>query len=162
MTMDNRTYGFNRSDAEALILTIGGSDAEFPEIRPRGMPPIRHALTKAGGLSARSSGTMGSGTCDLLLCSSAGVLTDSGEDVTVYNDSAAIIGADAGTYIKIARNDAGLWVLITNSVSVQQVITDVRIDGLVLQKKTRDVLIYSAGAESSWTAWHTGAECEDA
>ena len=111
MTMDNRTYGFNRSDAEALILTIGGSDAEFPEIRPRGSDGrVRHAKTKSGGIAARSTLTMGSATCDLYDSSSAGVLSDSGTDVTVYNMATSAIAAD--THIMIQQNNAGLWVVV--------------------------------------------------
>jgi hypothetical protein len=109
--MDNRTYGFNRSDAEALILTIGGSDAEFPEIRPRGVDGrVRHAMTKSGGIAARSSLTMGSATCDLYDSSSSGVLSDSGTDVTVYNMATSAIAAN--THIMIQQNNAGLWVVV--------------------------------------------------
>jgi hypothetical protein len=113
MTMDNRTYGFNRSDAEALILTIGGSDTEFPEIRPRGGgggSAVRHAMTKDGGISSRSSLTMGSATCDLYQSSSGGVLSDASEDVTVYNPFSQSVAANR--HILIQRNDAGLWVVI--------------------------------------------------
>jgi hypothetical protein len=45
---------------------------------------------------------------------------------------------------------------------VQQVITDVRVDGTDLQKKTRNVLVYASGAESDWTTYHAGSQCEDA
>lgn len=79
--------------------------------------PVYHALTKTGGIPARSSTTMGSATCDLLSCSSGGVLSDSGTDVTIYNDIASIVGAVAGTYIKFAFNDAGLRIVITEDCS---------------------------------------------
>ena len=39
------------------------------------------------------------------------------------------------------------------------VVTDVRVTGVTLQKKTRTVRIVSADAESEWTTFHTGTEC---
>lgn len=33
---DERTYGFNKDDADALIQSIGNGEGWFPEIKPRG------------------------------------------------------------------------------------------------------------------------------
>lgn len=36
MATDERTYGFVKADAEELVQLIGGTDSEYPEMRPRG------------------------------------------------------------------------------------------------------------------------------
>jgi hypothetical protein len=111
MTIDNSTYGFNRDDAGELIQLIGGRDVEWEEMKPRsGGGRVRHAMTKSGGIAARSSLTMGSAACDLYDSSSAGVLSDSGTDVTVYNMATSAIAAN--THIMIQQNNAGLWVVV--------------------------------------------------
>jgi hypothetical protein len=42
---------------------------------------------------------------------------------------------------------------------VQTVLTDVRVNGLTLQYKSRDILIFPDADESDWTTWHTGEDC---
>jgi hypothetical protein len=38
---DQRTYGFNKADAESLLQSIGTSERTYPEVKPRGYrPPI--------------------------------------------------------------------------------------------------------------------------
>jgi hypothetical protein len=110
MTIDNSTYGFNRDDAGELIQLIGGRDVEWEELKPNQNNRPYHAVTKSGGIAARSSLTMGSATVDLYACSSAGVLSDSGVDVTAYNMATSAVAANA--HIMIQRNSAGLWVVI--------------------------------------------------
>lgn len=71
---------------------------------------VVHAYTPGGGIAARSSLTMGSASCDLYDCSSSGVLSDSGTNITVYNfASNAIAGS---THILAELNTAGLYVAI--------------------------------------------------
>ena len=53
---------------------------------------------------------------------------------------------------------SGQWVNATG-VAVT-VVTDVRVSGLELQKKTRQVWVIKADAESAWTTWHTGTQCD--
>ena len=38
-------------------------------------------------------------------------------------------------------------------------VTQLRVDGLTLQAKTRTALVLELGTESAWTTWHTGEEC---
>ena len=93
----------------------GGDDDIKPDvmkgfIASTGGNPVRHAMTKEGGINSRSGLTMGSATCDLYVSSGAGVLSDSGTDVTVYNPfSQAVAGL---VHILIELNEAGLWVVI--------------------------------------------------
>lgn len=39
------------------------------------------------------------------------------------------------------------------------VVTNIRVDGVTLQYKTRPIVAVAAGAESGWTTWHTGTVC---
>lgn len=50
-------------------------------------------------------------------------------------------------------------VLTINNGEVVTVITDLRVDGVTVQKKTRDVIVIPTAAESGWTTWHTGESC---
>lgn len=54
------------------------------------------------GVSARSEATLGTGTIDIYYRTEAGVLTDTGVNVAVYNLSDAAVGS--GTYVMIKRN----------------------------------------------------------
>lgn len=78
-----------------------------------------------------------------------------------------VVTADAdGIFTAIGPDDldtdlAKIFCVAAPTV-VQQVITDVRVDGTDLQKKTRNVLVYASGAESDWTTYHAGSLCEDA
>lgn len=59
----------------------------------------------------------------------------------------------------LLRYDAGdqQWKKLTPTTLT--VITDYRINGLTLQKKTRTITIIAAEAESAWTTVHTGTTC---
>ena len=69
-----------------------------------------HARTKAGGIPARSTLTMGSANCDIYNSSGAGVLSDSTTDETIYNMAASAVAET--THIVASRNAAGLLVVI--------------------------------------------------
>lgn len=73
---------------------------------------IVHFKSPVGGIAAIATLTMGSATCDRYSCTTAGVLADSGEDITIYNAHAAFAASTLGT---AALNDAGLWVAITEN-----------------------------------------------
>lgn len=69
-----------------------------------------HAVSPGGGIAARSSLTMGSASCDIYNCSGAGVLSDSGNNDTIYNlTSSAVSGSK---HIGAIRNTAGLLVVV--------------------------------------------------
>lgn len=109
---DDATYGFSQSDANDLIKSIGQRDynVRLFEETGGGGPRMVHAYTPSGGIPARSTLTMGSATCDLYDCSSGGVLSDSGDNATIYNmASSAVAGSK---HIVASRNSAGLLVAI--------------------------------------------------
>lgn len=62
------------------------------------------------------------------------------------------IGADS-----VATDTARIFTI--NNGEVITVVTDLRVDGVTVQKKTRDVICIPTGAESDWTTWHTGESC---
>lgn len=110
MPTDERTYGFRKSDAEELVQLIGGGDAEQSEMRvPSRNQTVWHAMTKSGIPAYNTStNTMGSATCDLYSCTTTGVLSDSGLDVTVYNIATSAVAGS--TRIVIDKNNVGLWI----------------------------------------------------
>jgi hypothetical protein len=89
---------------QMCVVKLGGGGGSAAE------PPIRHAFTKSGGINSRSTLTMGSASCDLYVSSGAGVLSDAGTDVTVYNPFSQSVAGDV--HILISKNEAGLWVVI--------------------------------------------------
>lgn len=88
---DERTYGFNRDDAESLLQGISNGENWFPEIRPRGgrggsgPPRIRFTI-----LSTSFTVGLGALGCDHVValvnhvsCQSAGVTV--GQEVDIYD-----------------------------------------------------------------------------
>ena len=77
----------------------------------------------------------------------------------ILNDLAdASAASPSDKQILIYNSAAGQWVNgIGEAVTV---LTDVRTSGLELQKRTRQVWVIKADAESSWAAWHTGTQCD--
>lgn len=112
-TEDEVVYGFNREQANELVAGLGQRDFRAP--LHDGLPTsagdkVVHFVSPSGGIPARSSLTMGSASCDLYDSSSAGVLSDSGTNITVYNmATSAFAGSTHGVAM---RNRAGLWVAI--------------------------------------------------
>ena len=80
----------------------------------------------------------------------------------VVNSFEASTATD-GIFIAIGADDIKTDVMrgftIPMPAVVQQVITDIRVSGLTLQYKSRDILIFPDSAESDWTTWHTGEDC---
>lgn len=110
--MPEPIYGFNKQDKEAILQGIGGSGGEVTHFThpPVVAGPLVHAKTPVGGIPAISTLTMGSASCDIYECSSAGVLSDSGTNETIYNMASSAVAAE--TQIIAARNSAGLLVVI--------------------------------------------------
>jgi hypothetical protein len=44
---DQRTYGFNKADAESLLQSIGTSERTYPEVKPRGYRPPKAVILDA-------------------------------------------------------------------------------------------------------------------
>lgn len=96
MTIDNRTYGFNKADAQELVGLIGGSDREYPEIRPRG--------TGGGGgsrlyrFTLNEAWSSGAAEADILLMDG----TDTTTDADVLDP--------LGIFSELGSGDAGLCI----------------------------------------------------
>lgn len=105
---DDRTYGFDRDDADALIQSIGNGENWFPEIKPRG----------GGGGSATN-------TCPCT-CIDEGDLTLDGIQTTtkwrvtlstvVETQANGSITFPAGTYTVTWDNVLGYWVVNVGDV----------------------------------------------
>lgn len=95
-----------------LFAVIGGDDVASNVVRVfvGASDGVVHAKTPIGGIPAISTLTMGSASCDIYECSSAGVLSDSGTNETIYNMASSAVAAE--THIIAARNSAGLLVVI--------------------------------------------------
>lgn len=107
---DDKVVGFSPSDGDRLVslITTGETPVQAPQRRVS--HPLIHCKTQGGGIPARATLTMGSASCDRYDCSSAGVLSDSGDDVTVYNMASSAVAAT--THIIAAYNSAGLLVCV--------------------------------------------------
>lgn len=68
------------------------------------------------------------------------------------------VSSPSDKQILIYDNASSRWVNATGEAVT--VVTDVRVNGLELQKKTRQVWVIKADAESAWTTWHTGTQCD--
>jgi len=139
-----RTYGFSKTDAEELLQVIGGGDAEYAEVKPRGggsgsSVKIIQATT---GIAARSGTTLGSATCTEFKIE-AGVLVTNTETITVRNLSLFAIPANA--YL-LAHQES-----ISSEWIAQAVINGLRFESPNLQ--------YTIDG-TTWVTWHAaGTEC---
>ena len=70
---------------------------------------IVHFKSGNSGIAALSTLTMGSATCDRYACNDSGVLSDSGEDIVIYNTGGVFGNNKMGA---AALNDTGIWVAI--------------------------------------------------
>lgn len=100
-------------NADGFLICVGDDDVETDVVRciySYGQLGIVHFRSTSGGIPARSTLTMGSASCDIYTSSSAGVLSDSGTNETVYNMASSAFGNS--THGIAMRNNAGLLVAI--------------------------------------------------
>lgn len=103
---DEKTYGFNRDDATAILAVVGGTESEYPESRPR-QPSRGQRLAKTGtAIPARTTTTAGSGTVTLQKLVGTTITAETGT-VTAYN----FVGDEiaAAVYVWISRDERGNW-----------------------------------------------------
>lgn len=93
-----------------IYAPTGTGDKECVICLGSGGSNVTHAKTPSGGIPAMSTLTMGSASCDIYSCSSAGVLSDSGTNETIYNMASGEVAGS--THIIASRNTAGLLVVI--------------------------------------------------
>jgi len=98
---DERTYGFNRDDADALIQGIGNGENWYPEIKPRGSGGRRSAVI-GSALSAPSSELVAATTCTIYFIElqADGTSELNPTSATAYNDDPEVT-ADVGTYCRV-------------------------------------------------------------
>lgn len=118
MAKDERTYGFNKQDADALIESIGVRNEVFPTRRAGGSggggsgPSSQHGViikTPSGGIAARSGTTVSSASCDVFSIVGT-TLTDTGNNIDVYNISISPVGASKYGLAK-KEYATGKWVI---------------------------------------------------
>jgi len=111
---DNRTYGFSLNDAESLAGLIGGRAEIIPGRQPvgGGGSSGEHGViikTPAGGIAARSGTTVSSASCDVFSIVGT-TLTDTGNNIDVYNISISAVGASKYGLAK-KEYATGKWVI---------------------------------------------------
>jgi len=106
---DERTYGFNKDDAAALVQGITNGEDWFPEVKPRGGGGRRLQAVLQEDLYAAVNTKRDPSTaiCKILRRKPDGDLKLTTEEKTVVNRFINI-SMDAGTYIKIEWID-GEW-----------------------------------------------------
>jgi hypothetical protein len=107
---DERTYGFNRDDADALIQSIGSGEDWFPEVRSRGGGGRRSAVI-GSALSAPSSSLVAATSCTIyfLELQSDGTQELNPTAGTVYNDDPEVT-AEVGTYCRVETLNGRLMI----------------------------------------------------
>ena len=106
---DDRTYGFSRDDAEALLEGIGQKAATVPEVRQRGSQVRRQVIMKDDLYAAVSLKTDPSKADAYVLQRLGDELVNTGETIEIVNRFENI-SIDAGTYAKAEFID-GEWQL---------------------------------------------------
>ena len=97
---DERTYGFSRDDADALIQAIGNGEDWIPEIRPR--RGTNRPAVIGSTLTAPASSLVAATTCTVyfLELQSDGTQVLDETPYTAYNDDPEVT-ADIGTYCRL-------------------------------------------------------------
>lgn len=83
---DEHTYGFNKTDAEAIIQGVGVGEKIFPELKPIPLNLFRTVvLDEALDAATNALTAPGTATASVLEMNSGGDYVDSGKNVTVTN-----------------------------------------------------------------------------
>lgn len=116
MAKDERTYGFSKQDADALVESIGIRTEVFSNRRTMGGGGGggggEHGViikTPSGGIAARSGTTVSYGSCDVFSIVGT-TLTDTGNNIDVYNVSISPVGASKYGLAK-KEYATGKWVI---------------------------------------------------
>jgi len=142
--INSRTYGFAKTDAEELVQLIGGGDAEYAEMKPKGGGGAsRIVQVPSGGIAARSGTTVASASCTVFTIVGT-TLTTASTTLTVFNLSTVAIPANM--YI-VANKVGNAWIAEPGVVSLR-----FSSPNLQLSLDTSDA--------ANWTTWHTaGIDC---
>ena len=108
MPGDQKTYGFNANDADALLQVIESPAKVFGEWQPLRMDGRAVFLTPSGGIPARSGSTLGSASCQRMTVA-GGTRAPTDQYYTVYND---FLSAVSGSVDIVALKINGIWVVV--------------------------------------------------
>jgi len=103
---DEKTYGFNKDDANALLESIGNGESTFPLGGGGQQQLSRIFQTPSGGIAARSGTTAGSASCTEYYVSGS-TITATGSSFTVHNIFGTAIGGEVYITAKLIR---GKWI----------------------------------------------------
>jgi hypothetical protein len=109
---DQRTYGFNKADAESLLQSIGTSERTYPEVRPRGPTPPK-AVILDEALDVATHSLTGATSADATRCIWSPAdeeYTETEQQLTVWNHSESD-SYDADTF-GFAHWIDGHWVFL--------------------------------------------------
>ena len=87
-------FGFNKEDASAIVLGLNQGDSVYRIGGGAGGSGGEHGViikTPAGGIAARSGTTVSFGSCDVFSIVGT-TLTDTGDNIDVYNVSVSSVG----------------------------------------------------------------------
>ena len=131
--------------------------------QPRDFAPVGQGVVvkvPGAGIAARAGAVISSAVCIRVVevdgASGTKTLVDTDEEIVVHNLSRADVPGTSYIMTHLSADGtryAGL------GGEVWQVVTDVRVTGVTIQIKTRDLFGFWADDESSWTTIHTGTTC---
>ena len=104
-------FGFNKEDASALVLGLNQGDSVY-KIGGGASGGSEHGViikTPAGGIAARSGTTVSSASCDVFSIVGT-TLTDTGNNIDVFNISIFAVGASKYGLAK-KEYATGKWVI---------------------------------------------------
>ncbi len=89
---DERTYGFSRDDADALVQSISNGENWFPEVKPRGPGKTSRAVILDAALAVATDSKTGATSalatvCDWSTTDDEYTESDPVQQITVYNHS---------------------------------------------------------------------------
>ena len=123
---DERTYGFNKDDADALVQSIGHGEEAFPEIRPRGVGRRAKAAVIGSTLTAPASSLAAMTSCTIYFLDvqpdNTRVLNV--EEATAWNDDPEVEAA-VGTYCRVERLDNRWMIYYLNCDTQAELIAEI-------------------------------------
>ena len=107
---DERTYGFNKDDAQSLVQSISNGEDWFPEIKPRG-GRVEYAVILDDALAVATNSKTGATSCLATVCvwdASINDYVETATQKTVWNHSESTEYA-IDTFGSARTIDGHLW-----------------------------------------------------
>jgi hypothetical protein len=163
--LNDKLRGDNVWIETEVISPSGDEKLQFNHIGPSGYDPAKSIYV----LETLDSETPGSinGTVNELRFDPRGHYVESyhsdGFDISIEVPSSlgdledVSVASPSGGELLRYNSGTSKWEKV--STEVQTVVTAMRVDGVLVQIKTRDIAVIAAGDQSDWTTVHTGTEC---